>query len=154
VSRLLANLRWTRKKVFHVEQSNKNREERQLEFLQNIAGLHDWISIDETSIALNMAPLYGYSPKGRRLSVSRKAAPRFQRFSLLMAVTRSEVVAYQWIDGSFKTESFCDFLRSIPHKFHGYPVLMDNVAFHRTQKVNPSRAEVDADLHPSLLAAI
>jgi transposase-like protein len=52
----LQTLRWTRKKVFHRTVPGGGHREKQATFLRDVDGLHDWISVDETSIALDMAP--------------------------------------------------------------------------------------------------
>ena len=133
--KMVRGLQWTRKKVFHTAVPGPLQKSKEDLFCRESLGLCDWIAIDETSIALNMQPLYGYSPKNRRLTIPAKSLPRYQRFSLVMAITRSQVICYKWISGSFNTQSFVQFLSELPDQFRGYPVLMDNVAFHRTQAV-------------------
>jgi len=52
--------------------------------------------------------------------------------SLLLAIDRNGVVAHCIKKGSFNTISFTDFVSSLPH---GRPLIMDNVAFHRSKSV-------------------
>jgi transposase len=70
----------------------------------------------------------------------RNRRPRFERFTLVMAVTRSEVVAHETVRGSMNSERFAAFVLGIPDHFRGHALLMDNVRFHHTRQVAEAMA--------------
>lgn len=96
--------------------------------------IHDIVSVDEASFDVAMMPLRGYAPVGRRLEVLTPTRNR-SRQTLLMAVASTGVGAWKAFDGSCNKSLFADFVRTelaaLPQKY----VLMDNVAFHRSDVV-------------------
>jgi transposase len=82
-----------------------------------------------------MKPLYGYSPRGERLVVSKNVKRDRQRVSLLMAITSRGVLSHFVFPGSIDGSRFRTFLQNLPiTTYHKY-VLMDNVAFHKSKSV-------------------
>lgn len=90
-------------------------------------------SIDESAFWFDMKPVYGYSPRGKRLSV--KAAPNKQRrWSLIMAVSNDRVVGARVKAGSINGADVADFVGSMD--LSGYEhLLFDNAAIHKTTVV-------------------
>ena len=90
----------------------------------------DGISIDEACFVSCDAPKRGWALP--RTAVPKRPPKRRQTVSLLLAIDRNGVVAHCIQKGSFNTISFTDFVSSLPH---GRPLIMDNVAFHRSISV-------------------
>lgn len=92
-----------------------------------------FISIDETSFGRNYLPAFGYSEKGKRLNIKKPVA-RVTTQSVLTSVSIGDPIQYCKKEGSFNTESFCAFLKTL-----NYPeksvLIMDNVSFHHSKLV-------------------
>ena len=90
----------------------------------------DGISIDEACFVSCDTPKRGWAP--RKCAVPKRPPKRRQTISLLLAIDRSGVVAYELRKGSFNTVSFKDFVARLPPD---RKLIMDNVAFHRSKAV-------------------
>ena len=92
-----------------------------------------FVSLDETSFGRNWCDSRGYAPIGRQLIVCR-ARPRMTTMSCLVAMTQSDILQRHVVSGSFCTDRFVEFLRSLelPPKA---VILLDNVRFHHAKAV-------------------
>ena len=99
------------------------------------------VSLDESSFDTQMVRKRGWSPVGEKcIVIPRNGGKGRKRFSLMMAVSSGEVIAWQVLEGSYNKERFLSYLRDVllpvmqtkPHLKH---LLMDNVAFHRSKEV-------------------
>lgn len=93
------------------------------------------VSVDETAFQFDMFPYAGYGESGKRLLAQRKHKAYCKRFSVIAAVSNSEVVGYKIVFGSVNSAVFADFVSSLSFKPYHTHLLMDNVAFHKTQLV-------------------
>ena len=80
------------------------------------------VSLDESSFDTHLTPLYGWSRKGTKCIVfPRKSRRSRKRFSLLLATSNQQVLAWQLVEGSFNKQRFMTFLEHkllpamIPH---------------------------------------
>jgi transposase len=120
------------------------------EFREKIAQipLDSIVSLDEASFNTHMVCRYGWSPIGEKCIVMPKEETRCETFSLLMAVSSNEVVAWQLVKGSFNKVRFLAFLQehllpAMQDKPHLQHLLMDNVAFHKSAEVQEMLEEHD-----------
>lgn len=90
------------------------------------------VSIDECHFKLHAAPRYGYARKGVRL-LRQIAGASNKSYSLLMAMAREGVLRYELHEGAINGQIFRSFLERLDLKQR--PLLMDNVAFHRSRFV-------------------
>lgn len=67
------------------------------------------ISIDETSIELGSRPNYGWSEKGKICEF--KTTSKRKRYSLILAISKTKVIGYKILDGTFKTDNFNLFIK-------------------------------------------
>jgi transposase len=98
----------------------------------------DCLSIDESSFNIYDNPRYGYSKKGKRI-VRRIQYQGKRTISLLMAISKNEVVGFKIQDCPFNSKSFSEFILSLncPPKT---PIVLDNVAFHKSKIVKEAIA--------------
>jgi putative transposase len=93
------------------------------------------ISLDETSIYLNMTLSYGRSKSGRRVIKKTHKYP-FKRYNLLVAIAYNKVVGwilYENLKGGVKKEELIDFYKLfIKNKYTNHLILMDNAAPHKS----------------------
>jgi transposase len=107
------------------------------------------ISIDETSIYLNMTLNYGRSKKGRRVYMKTHIYP-FKKFNVLCAIKFGKVVGieiYEELKGGVKVNEFNKFIdKYINKKYKNHLILLDNASFHRSklikQKIKDSKNEL------------
>jgi len=95
------------------------------------------ISIDETAVHSNLYPQYGYKDKGKRLHVPLRSI-RTRKTSLVMALSCEKIEHVSALKDSVNTNSFLSFLHGVLEKLKGrgsYVFLLDNVAFHKSKKV-------------------
>lgn len=97
----------------------------------------DAISLDECHFKMYATPLYGYAPKGQRV-LREVSEVRHESYSLLLAIDRSGVVQYEFYHGAVNSERFSQFIKTLP--LAGRRLLMDNVAFHRSRRVQEQLA--------------
>jgi transposase len=102
---------------------------------------NDTISIDEASYVSCDTPRRGWSKIG--LTLHKHPPKRRRVVSLLLAIDRSGVVAYDIRKGSFNQHSLSSFIRKLPV---GRTVLLDNVSFHKTALVREASADRDIQL--------
>lgn len=102
------------------------------------------ISIDEACFVSCDAPKRGWAPPG--VAVPKHPPKRRQTVSLLLAIDRHGVVAHAVRKGSFNPASFTEFVNSLPP---GRELIMDNVAFHRSNAVR-NAALANGTIHHTL----
>lgn len=85
----------------------------------------DVISIDECHFQESDSPSYGWSQCGAR--VHRRKPNQYKRVSLLLAISKDDVLAAMLVKGSVKAETFIQFLRLLPNKAH---IVLDNAPIH------------------------
>ena len=94
------------------------------------------ISIDETSIYINMTGSYGRSKSGRRAILTTTTYP-FKKFNLLCAITSKGIVGIELsehVKGGINVSIFNQFVdKYIDKKYKGYLILLDNAPFHRSK---------------------
>jgi hypothetical protein len=92
------------------------------------------VSIDETAFGRNGLTIKGYSKKGQRLLV-RKKAPRVTTTSVVACVSKDGLLGkYALVGKAFNRYSFLEFLQSL-NLPAGCHVLLDNVSFHHSKEV-------------------
>lgn len=101
----------------------------------------EFLSIDETSFGRNFSPSFGYSPRGQKLYV-RKKQPRVTTRSVVACVSKSGWLGTTCITGSFNTDRFLTFLKSL-NLSERHVVLMDNVSFHHNRSVKDYLASIN-----------
>lgn len=98
------------------------------------------ISIDETSIELGLRPNKGWSIKNTRCPF--KVTNKRQRFSLVMAVNKSKIIAVNIVRGSYNGESFQSFIeKNVIPKSKKASLLMDNARIHHYKKFKQFMAD-------------
>jgi transposase len=93
-----------------------------------------FVSIDETSFGRNGRPIMGYAPRGTPLYMIRKGAPYTRNTSAVACVSDAGLVRVDMKKGSYKTDTFCQFLGSLPLA-PDTVILLDNVKFHHSAAV-------------------
>ena len=93
------------------------------------------ISIDETSIYLNMTLTYGRSKSGTRVIKKTNKYP-FKKYNLIVAIAYNKVIGwtlYEHLKGGIKKEQQIEFYNKyINKKYKNYLLLYDNVRPHKS----------------------
>ena len=100
--------------------------------------MEDVVSVDETCLYVDPPPRSGYAPRGQRLRVPLHAR-RQAKFTLLLAVAASGVVAWELLPGSADRHSFAAFVSGLPPDCPRH-VLMDNLSVHKCAEVRAALA--------------
>jgi len=99
------------------------------------------ISLDETGFVSNDIPSKGYGKRGKRIRRV-KLQPHRYRVSSVMAITNDGHFYYSITDGSINGTKFQKFIRKIDKQPRGSVAVMDNISFHKSEKVkNLARAK-------------
>lgn len=110
---------------------NKQKEFRKK--LQKVAD-KNIICVDESGFVTNDCPLYGYGFKGKDVICNIKSNPI--KYSLLMAITKNGILAYEIHKNNINEAIYISFLKNkILNKSKNKYVLADNIRFHKTNKV-------------------
>jgi transposase len=114
-----------------------NQEEKVHSFLQKrkafVEAGSNFISLDETSFGRHGLVSKGYAPIGKPL-VLKRAKPRVTTTSTLVAISENEILKREQTPGSFNTQKFLEFLKTLECP-SGTVILLDNVAFHHSKVV-------------------
>lgn len=94
----------------------------------------DVVSIDETAVYKKVRKLVGFSRIGKRLVINYDSGC-CERFTMIMAVSCSGIVAYQLINGACNSELFADFIAKLPVA-PSTRLLLDNLSSHKTKLVH------------------
>lgn len=141
ITKLFKILNLTRKKVkFHIikdlEYLKKLEKERVI-FIDKIKNLYfnKIIFIDESGFNVS-ATDKGLSVKGEKINIPKKNL-KSKNLSLLMAITKDEILNYDIYESSINKQSFYDFIKKIITnlKEDGYTFVFDNVSFHKNKEV-------------------
>ena len=101
--------------------------------LKNIP-LKDIISIDETSIDTHITNNYGWSLKGKKITVIKKE--KRVRYTVLCAIDMNKIVHFKIINNSANGTIFMDFIKEILNKLpktQNYYLLLDNARIHHSK---------------------
>ena len=96
---------------------------------------NEYISIDESSFCITDLQQYGYSKKGQEIKRMIKHKHNKERYSLLLAISKSEIVAYKIYNGSLDAESYKNFIDTNKEKFINKTIIQDNVRLHHSKIV-------------------
>jgi transposase len=111
------------------------------------------ISIDETSIYLNMHLEYGRSKSGTRVIRKTNDFP-FKRYNLLCAISSEKVVGcvlYEDLKGGVKSQNVLDFYdKFIKDKYKNYLIVMDNAVIHKSKSIKEKIEQTNNKLLYSL----
>ena len=103
-----------------------------------------FISIDETSFGRNGINAFGYSKIGKPFYV-RKKLPTIITTSSVCSVFSDGKMTKHNVRGSFNTEKFIDFLKTLKTRSRDV-ILMDNVRFHHSKDVYNYLKDVNVDI--------
>lgn len=113
----------------------KNLKERTIAFVQErdqmIAKGYQFVSVDETSFGRSSSRVMGYSRRGIKLFV-RKRVPHVTTVSCAACVSKDGLVAKESRSGSYNTDHFLSFLKSL-QLVPKTVILLDNVPFHHSK---------------------
>jgi transposase len=132
--RLLHKLRWSKKNVLPIVDV-QHAPANVLGFCQQYRSCdaNDIICIDEAGFYIGDHGRRGWSPVGQRAMIKRGRTLRREKLTLLMAVSRQGVVAFQVLPHNCKKADFVQFIHSLPLT-PGKVLLMDNIAFHHSHE--------------------
>jgi transposase len=140
---ILKELKITRKKVRtrYFPETFKGEEKQSLDDFYNRLKRIDYkkiISLDESSIYLNMTLSYGRNKSGLRLYKKTNKYP-FKRYNLLCAIRYNKVVGwtlYEELKGGVKKEELVEFYNHfIKDKYKDHVILLDNARPHTAKIV-------------------
>jgi len=140
VSRALKKIGYTWKIIPYRYQEQKPLLPKILEFLEASKDLFQTpllLATDESGFPSNLAPRYGYAPKGHKVVNHRPAWGT--NYSLILVVqntNRGGIIHWELVKGAVDTDIFANFLASakLPTK-EKYYLLMDNLRVHKSAKV-------------------
>jgi len=96
------------------------------------------ISIDETSIYLNMSLSYGRSKKGKRAYLKTTKYP-YVKYNMICGIKYGKIIGYEIYEklkGGIKQEQFINFINKyINKKYKNHYILIDNASFHRSKNI-------------------
>jgi len=105
------------------------------------------VFIDETWASTNMAPMYGWAPKGERL---RAGIPHghWKRTTFIAGLRLTGLTAPMVLDGSIKGKTFLDYVRRVlvPTLSPGDIVTADNLSSHKSEQVREAIEAAGATL--------
>jgi len=139
---IIHRLNYTYKKVQIRNQPYSNEEFSVMKeaFFKKIEGIDigKIISIDETSICLHSKNSYAWALKGCNCTFINKTNKIYQcRYTLLMAISNSQVILYGLYEKSVNGTIFMNFVKEIISKYGNYyTLLMDNAVIHKTKLFN------------------
>ena len=90
----------------------------------------DLICIDEAAFYVGEHGRYGYSRRGRRLSVIGSRTPRQKKYTLILAISARRGVVHHH---NCRKVDFISFINALPVEGHE-TLLMDNIAFHHSKE--------------------
>ena len=96
----------------------------------------DIVSVDECSINGEIYAKLGYCKKNKRLICNIPNDKLPSRHSMIMAITNKGVLKYELHKNkAINTDIFYSFLEGMLETMDGKYILMDNVAFHKSQRI-------------------
>ena len=141
ITKLFKILHLTRKKVkYHIIKDLaylKELEVKRIEFIDKIKKLffNKIIFIDESGFNVS-ANDKGLSVKGEKINLPKKIL-KCNNLSLIMAITKDEILNYDIYESSINKKSFYDFINKIINnlKDSNYTFVFDNASFHKNKEV-------------------
>ena len=141
ITKLFKILNLTRKKLkFHIIKDLeylKKLEKDRVIFIDKIKNLYfnKIIFIDESGFNVSAIDK-GLSVKGEKINIPKKNL-KSKNLSLLMAITKDEILNYDIYESAINKESFYNFIKKIINnlKEDGYTFVFDNVSFHKNKDV-------------------
>jgi transposase len=139
ICRILKENNITRKKIQNrivCKNIDKIKEDRTLfaNYKDN-DNLIDYISIDETSFCINNLKNYGYSKSNKEIKKLIKHKHNKERYSLLAAINKSKIVAYEIYKDSLDAVKYKNFIEINKNKFINKTIIQDNVRLHHAKIV-------------------
>ena len=129
VSRFARRIGWRRKKAFRtVDCTHDPNDLRQFCTSYKAVAGDDLICIDEAGFHVGDHKRYGYCRKGERLNIAASRTVRREKLTLVMAISRSGVVAYTILNHNCRKADFIQFIKNVKVK----RLLMDNIPFHHS----------------------
>lgn len=111
-------------------------KEDRIKFANNNNGnFSEYISIDESSFCITDLQKYGYSKKGIEIKRIIKHKHNKERYSLLLAIKNTEIVAFKIYNSSLNAEGYKDFIDINKEKFINKTIIQDNVRLHHSKIV-------------------
>lgn len=92
------------------------------------------ISVDETCLYFHSRQHSSYARRGKRLHTPLHQR-RHDKYTLLLAVSNSQVVSWRLLQGSANSATSSSFVTDLEVASHHRYLLMDNVAFHKSKVV-------------------
>lgn len=148
VSKILKRLSFSRKRTKkyiarrNLEITIEKRRIVALELISALKGNMEIIFIDETGFNQSLVPLYGYSKVGEKCWVKTNA--KTQNYTVLAAITRTQVLGFQIFKGSVTAEDFGAFISSLLNRYSRillnpskYIFFMDNAPIHKAKVLKP-----------------
>lgn len=138
IHRILKNNNISHKKIKnHLVFKSKNEiDSIRKEFVKNINidDINNNIYIDESSFCINDNKRYGYSLKGHKINITKHSKYR-ERYSLIMAISNSNVLCYKIVKYGVKSNEYIDFINKNINIFKNKKVYQDNARIHHTLKL-------------------
>jgi transposase len=130
---------WSRKRLKKVpfEKNSPHNIVLRNQYATKLAGISDarLVFLDESGFNLHVSTTYGYSEAGTDAVVG-VLGNRQQNLTLTAAIWQHGIVHSKLIDGAGNRNNFLEFLEEMLPSFPANAILiMDNVAFHRSQPV-------------------
>lgn len=88
------------------------------------------ISIDESSFCVDDLKRYGYSKKGKEIKRYLKHKRNKERYTLLLAITKTKIVDYRILEGSVNAETYLNFIKDNISNFKNKRLIQDNARIH------------------------
>ena len=109
-----------------------------IKFIEELKGLNQeqLVFLDESGVEDNASPLYGWSIRGSRC-YGKRAYQHKRRVSMIAGLCSKEIIAPVVFEGTCDTNVFLSYVQQILIKElkAGQVVVMDNINFHKNQKV-------------------
>lgn len=141
VSRTIKSLGFSRKRTYARAPDTDRIVTARQEFCKNTYSIapDSVISVDETCLYFHPRQHSGYARRGRRLHTPLHPR-RHDKYTLILAVSDSQVVGWRLLQGSANSTSFSGFIADLNVASHHRHVLMDNVSFHKSKVVTTALA--------------
>jgi hypothetical protein len=97
--------------------------------------IDDAISIDEVSFCVDEVKNYGFSKKNKEIKKLLKHKHNKERLSVITAIDKNGVIAYEIHDKSVNGDKYLDFFKKNKDHFKDRYTLQDNIRFHRYYKL-------------------
>ena len=109
------------------------------------------ISLDECSFDTHMTRHHGWAPVGQKCVVTPDHTIARERFSLMLSISSTKVVAWEVVKGSYNQERFLEYIDralvpNLKRRSHKQVVLMDNCPFHHSKRVKAALYNNNLDI--------